>query len=90
MKLHTLLLVGLGGLVIAGCHSGHKDPETSSDRQTVPVEKTIGMANPASVYCLTLGGKEINITTDLGVHTDCLLPSGERIDEWTLYRRDHS
>lgn len=90
MKLHMLLLVGLGGLVMTGCHSGHKESATPSDTQTVPAEKTIGMANPASVYCLKLGGKEINITTELGVHTDCLLPSGERIDEWTLYRRDHS
>ena len=74
MKLHTLLLVGLGGLVMAGCHSGHKDPETSSDRQTVPVEKTIGMANPASVYCLTLGVKKsISQQTSVCIPIACYL-----------------
>lgn len=51
---------------------------------------TTGMANPASVYCGKLGGKLDMVTTDTGVSGYCTLPGGERIDEWTLYRRDHN
>lgn len=48
-----------------------------------------GLANPASVYCVDQGGTLIPVETSAGTSNDCLLPSGERIDEWELYRRDH-
>ncbi|HCM9117727.1 DUF333 domain-containing protein [Enterobacter asburiae] len=48
----------------------------------------IGMANPASVYCLEKGGEQIPVQSPQGVRTECKLPGGEVIDEWTLYRRD--
>jgi len=85
-KVRMLTIVGMGSLMLAGCVSGNVAPSAS----TVPANGKVGMPNPASVYCLKLGGKEINTSTKLGVSTDCLLPSGERIDEWALYRRDHS
>ncbi|HGN2348801.1 TPA: DUF333 domain-containing protein [Proteus mirabilis] len=47
------------------------------------------MANPASVYCGEIGGKLEIVNTDKGQVGYCTLPSGERIEEWTLYRRDH-
>jgi len=49
----------------------------------------VGMANPASVYCLEKGGEQVPIQSPQGVRTECKLPGGEVIDEWTLYRRDH-
>ena len=49
----------------------------------------VGMANPASVYCLSQKGQLDNETTAEGVRGYCTLPSGERIDEWALFRRDH-
>ncbi|MGM3310125.1 putative hemolysin, partial [Enterobacter hormaechei subsp. steigerwaltii] len=49
----------------------------------------IGMANPASVYCLEKGGEQIPVQSPQGVRTECKLPGGEVIDEWDLYRRDH-
>ncbi|AYN87763.1 DUF333 domain-containing protein [Commensalibacter melissae] len=48
------------------------------------------MPNPASVYCLELKGKLIKRQNDLGEYNDCLLPGGQVIEEWTLFRRDHS
>lgn len=51
--------------------------------------QAVGMANPASVYCLEKGGEQIPIQSPQGVRTECKLPGGEVIDEWTLYRRDH-
>lgn len=50
---------------------------------------SVGMANPASVYCEQIGGKlEIKNSTD-GQYGMCTLPNGEQIEEWALYRRDH-
>lgn len=47
------------------------------------------MKNPAAVYCVEQGGRLETIATAQGQAAYCTLPSGERVDEWTLYRRDH-
>ncbi|MGO4450480.1 DUF333 domain-containing protein [Phyllobacterium sp. TAF24] len=47
------------------------------------------MANPASVYCQTLGGKLLAVMSADGISNDCILPNGKRIDEWKLFRRAH-
>ncbi|HHG0704157.1 TPA: DUF333 domain-containing protein [Klebsiella pneumoniae] len=64
-------------MLAAGCsaHQEHKP--------------TIGMANPASVYCVKQGGKLDIVKTDKGEVGYCTLPSGERLEEWALYRRDN-
>lgn len=70
----------LGVLILSGCSS----PEPYAPQPP----KAVGMPNPAAVYCLEQGGKLMRVKTDTGERADCLLPSGERIDEWKLYRRD--
>jgi len=50
----------------------------------------IGMANPASVHCVKLGGKLDIVKTEAGEVGYCTLPSGERVEEWTLFRRESS
>ncbi|HEY1844417.1 MAG TPA: DUF333 domain-containing protein [Buttiauxella sp.] len=77
MKKLTLLL---GAMVLSGCSS----PEPVAPKPP----QVIGMPNPASVYCKDMGGELRSVKTDLGERGDCILPSGERVDEWTLYRRD--
>ena len=47
------------------------------------------MANPASVYCEKIGGKLEIVDSLAGQIGNCTLPSGEIVEEWTLYRRDH-
>ncbi len=47
------------------------------------------MANPASVYCIDQGGKLEMVKTPEGEVGYCNLPSGERIEEWALFRRNH-
>ena len=37
----------------------------------------IGMANPASVYCLEKGGEQIPVQSPQGVRTECKLPGGD-------------
>ncbi|MBT2118397.1 DUF333 domain-containing protein [Dyella sp. LX-66] len=78
MKL--LILATLAGL-LAACAS---QPEPATPPRAAQ------MANPASVYCQQLGGKlEIAKDKDGGEVGYCILPSGERIEEWELFRRDH-
>ena len=59
-----------------------------NDRQETSTS-SVGMANPASVYCQQLGGKLDMVESESGTSGYCTLPSGERIEEWALYRRDH-
>lgn len=49
----------------------------------------IGMPNPASTYCIQLGGQLDIKSAPQGQYGVCTLPSGAQIEEWTLYRRDH-
>lgn len=74
------LLIAMLAFVLVGCVQ-HPAPPVS--------QKTIGMANPASVYCHEKGGKSQSVQTSAGARADCLLPGGEKIDEWELYRRYH-
>lgn len=51
--------------------------------------RPVNLANPASVYCEKLGGQsriERRPGGEIGI---CMLPGGEEIEEWKLYRRDH-
>lgn len=73
-------LVG-AALLLAGCAQQQPDAP--------PPPKQIGMANPASVYCVEKGGKLIAQKSAQGESNLCQLPGGERVDEWTLWRRDH-
>jgi len=72
---------GLALLALAACTPAQDAPTPAPG---------VGLANPASVYCGDQGGRLVEVKTAAGVANDCLLPSGERIDEWALYRRDHS
>ena len=67
------------GLSLAAC-----TPENGGSAAPAP-----GLANPASVYCVEKGGRLEPVTTAAGTSNTCILPNGERIDEWDLYRRDH-
>lgn len=50
----------------------------------------VGMPNPASVHCEDLGGTLEMEQTAKGAVGYCVLPSGERVEEWALFRRDRS
>jgi putative hemolysin len=50
---------------------------------------TIGMANPAAVYCEKNGGKLTIIEEEPGMGGQvgmCTLPNGNTCEEWTYYR----
>lgn len=52
--------------------------------------QTISLANPASEYCISLGGKLEMVKKAAGEKALCHLPDGTVIEEWELYRRDHA
>ncbi|MCG8708914.1 DUF333 domain-containing protein [Brenneria sp. 4F2] len=49
------------------------------------------IVNLATAYCENKGGKVVTIksTNTSGKSTKCLLPTGEFIEQWKLYKRDH-
>jgi len=51
----------------------------------------VGMANPASVWCVKHyhGMLEIKKDKDGGEYAICHLPDGRSIEEWELFRADH-
>ncbi len=57
--------------------------------KTTEPAAAIGMANPAAVYCVQQGGKSEPVTTEAGQSSNCHLPDGRVVEEWTLYRTDH-
>ena len=62
-----------------------------SSNRTAPNESTVGIANPASVFCTQQGGRsEIRTTVDGNEYGVCLLPTGEIMEEWEYFRLHHS
>lgn len=60
------------------------------NKEPVPAKSAnIGPANPASVYCQQSGGKTEIIKAESGRTGYCHLPGGERVEEWTYYRKNH-
>ncbi|HMN71269.1 MAG TPA: DUF333 domain-containing protein [Rhodoblastus sp.] len=50
----------------------------------LPVQRVI--ANPASVYCVSRGGRVEIVNTKKGQIGICVLPDGRRIEEWKFFR----
>ncbi|MBX3004684.1 MAG: DUF333 domain-containing protein [Anaerolineales bacterium] len=47
----------------------------------------VGLANPASQYCIEQGGRlEIRKDADGNEYGVCLLPDGSECEEWALFR----
>ncbi|WP_137009746.1 putative hemolysin [Aquitalea aquatilis] len=66
------------GLLLAGC-------ATSS---TTPSPGMVGMANPASVYCIKQGGQLLPQKDSAGNEFSlCQLADGRVIEEWALFRQ---
>lgn len=77
-------LFGAALLVLAPIAAAAQDGNDAAD-----ATGTAGLANPASQYCVSLGGTvEMRQTAD-GTVGDCHLPDGRVVEEWELYRADH-
>lgn len=68
--------ITVAAVLMAGCTAPNHEP------------KAVGMPNPASAYCIEIGGTLTIEETTQGQVGICTLPDGTRIDEWELFRRD--
>lgn len=57
--------------------------------QPATTQPPVGIANPASAYCVEKGGHLEIVDTVNGQVGMCNLPNGTVIEEWELMRRDH-
>lgn len=48
----------------------------------------VNIANPASVNCLTLGGRLESVKGDNGIYMLCHLLDGRIVEEWTLFKEN--
>lgn len=59
------------------------------DGSTAGRQPQVGMANPASVHCVKIGGTLRMENTPQGQRGICVLPDGSEMEEWALFRRDN-
>ncbi len=81
MKNNAVLL----GTALSGCMA------VSACASADAPQSSVGIANPASEYCVKEKGGRIEIVTDDagGQKGMCHLPDGTVVDEWALYRKEH-
>ncbi|MCD4500253.1 putative hemolysin [Chromobacterium vaccinii] len=76
MKTLKPALAALPALLLAACA-----------QNPAPQPQAVGMANPASVYCVKQGGKLLPQKDAAGgEYALCQLPDGRAVEEWTLFR----
>jgi putative hemolysin len=56
--------------------------------QAISLNTALGMANPASEFCIKLGGKLDIRQGPNGQYGVCRLPDGKEIEEWALYYKE--
>lgn len=75
----TLVLAATALSACAGTSPG--------DAGEVRSRGAIGTPNPAAEHCIKLGGRLENETGPGGMTAYCVLPDGERVEQWELFRR---
>ena len=69
---------------------GNINQNNNYQNEDFPEQKMIGMANPASVYCVEQGGESIiKQDKDGSEYGICKFKDGKEIDEWEFYRKNH-
>lgn len=75
------LLIG-ASLLLTACGAAQNASHTSQTHTPM-----LGMANPASVFCIEQGGTSENRkNADGAAYALCHLPDGSVIEEWELFR----
>ena len=69
---------------------GNVNQNNNYQNEEFPEQKMIGMANPASVYCVEQGGESIiRKDKDENEYGICKFKDGKEVDEWEFYRQNH-
>ena len=70
--------------------AGNVNQNNDYQNEDFPEQKMIGMANPASVYCVEQGGESIiKQNKDGSEYGICKFKDGKEVDEWEFYRKNH-
>ena len=70
--------------------AGNVNQNSNYQNEEFPEQKMIGMANPASVYCVEQGGESIiKQDKDGSEYGICKFKDGKEVDEWEFYRKNH-
>ena len=76
--MNTLPVLVAAAVLLAACQPA-KNPES---------DKMVGMANPASVFCVKQGGRlEPKKDAEGNEYALCHLPDGTVVEEWDYFRR---
>jgi len=80
-----ILVLVLGGyLTYSSIQNGKEEKiETDSNEEN---NQDIGIANPASTYCVEQGGTIVIEEEELGQIGYCLFDDGSKCEEWTFFR----
>ncbi|OFK88418.1 MULTISPECIES: DUF333 domain-containing protein [unclassified Eikenella] len=77
----------MAALSLAACAGSQTPAAAESADASMPA---VGMANPASVYCVQQGGKsEIRKNQDGSEYGMCILPDGKEVEEWAYFRSNN-
>lgn len=80
--MHTTWSLTAAALALGGCQ--HLPPP-----KPAPTAPMLGMANPASQFCVQQGGHLRIVRTAQGEVGLCTLPGGREFEEWALFRAHH-
>jgi hypothetical protein len=72
--------LSLLGFVLLGCVA-QAPPPAAPPR--------VGLANPASVFCIEQGGRLEIRNTPAGQVGFCVFPDGREVEEWAFWRAHH-
>jgi putative hemolysin len=78
----TIIRTLLIAIIAASCSQGSAPSDSVSPTTS---DSVMGVANPASQYCLEQGGELDLVDETAGQVGYCILPDGTRIEEWELF-----
>lgn len=79
-----ITLIGLIVIVLGVVYLSNFKKNTTEN--SVTDHPIINMTNPASTLCIESGGTLEKYYTPEGENNYCVLPSGQKCDEWALFR----
>jgi putative hemolysin len=84
-KIHRYVLIGLVMVALNGCSA--QQSSSTVERVGGGREEIVGMANPASTYCVDQGNTlEIRTDSEGGQVGICIFPDGSECEEWAYMR----
>ena len=82
----SVFLIAVSIIGMAASKKSVRKDTTKKDTTKSPV---VGMANPASTYCVQKGGESIIVKGKNGEYGVCRLKDGTAVEEWEYYRQNN-